>query len=457
MTTLQKSLALLGCFAAGLCATASAQDSGALIEALVKKGILSDQEAEEIRADLVRDYSTQSSAGKLDLSSGITRLKLGGDVRARYQYDNEISNGSTQDANDRGRFRYRVRIGAVADLGPKWSTGVRIETAGGATSTNADFGDNFAKEAGDTAYVGQAYIRYVDSGILGADAVQADFGKFAHKFFTPGVNGFWIDSDINFEGLAQELVYNDVFGSRSSFALRSGQFVLHTNSNSIITSANSRTNDEAWLPSLLHVVQTEAKVGSVTVAPTVVFYGAPSGHDAENNTALLQQNDSTNYTDLATVLVPAQYDFLIGSVPSAFYATYGVNLQGEDRARRLANSATVDDNASMYNVGFKYGAAKLAGEYALTAEYRHVGNGAYSSLLLDSDFNGGRLNGEGFILSGTYNWTAAVASTITYFNSFNINETQGSQTNNNPATARHLNGIGFGSAEVLQVDLSVKF
>ncbi len=441
MTTLQKSLALLGCFAAGLCATASAQDSGALIEALVKKGILSDQEAEEIRADLVRDYSTQSSAGKLDLSSGITRLKLGGDVRARYQYDNLINNGATQDANDRGRFRYRIRLAATADLGPKWSTGVRIETAGDATSTNADFGDNFAKEAGDTAYVGQAYIRYVDAGILGADAIQADFGKFAHKFFTPGVNGFWIDSDINFEGLAQELVYTDVFGARSSFALRSGQFVLNTNSTS--------TGDEAWLPSLLHVVQTEAKVGAVTVAPTVVFFGAPSSHDVGNNTAILQQNDGTNYTDLATVLVPAQYDFLIGSVPSAFYATYGVNLQGEDRARRLAASAAVDDDASMYNVGFKYGAAKLAGEYALTAEYRHVGNGAYSSLLLDSDFNGGRLNGEGFILSGTYNWTASVASTITYFNAFNINEAQ--------ATNQNSNGIGFGSAEVLQVDLSVKF
>jgi len=89
MKKFTKSLVLLGCFAAGLCSQASAQDSGALIDALIKKGILSDQEAEDIRADLSRDYATQSSAGKLDISSNVTRLRLSGDARVRYQFDNE--------------------------------------------------------------------------------------------------------------------------------------------------------------------------------------------------------------------------------------------------------------------------------------------------------------------------------------------------------------------------------
>ena len=417
---------------------AQAQDSGPLIDALVRKGIISDQEAEDLRADMLRDFSG-SSAGKIELSSNITRIKIAGDARVRYQYDNEINNGATQSANDRGRFRYRVRLGAVADLGPKWSTGVRIESASGATSTNADFGDNFSK-ANDTAYIGQAYIRFQDSGILGSDSFQADFGKFTHTFFTPGVNGFWIDSDINFEGLGEQIVYNELFGSGSSLALRAGQFVLNTNSSS--------TTDRASLPSLLHVVQAQANTRNTTVAPTVVFYGAPSAHD-EGFTPTLQRNDSTNFTDLVTVLVPLEYRFLVGELPSSVYATYGVNLKGEDRAQRLTDDANVDDDAQMYNLGVKFGSAKNAGEYALTAEYRYVGNGAYTSLLLDSDFNAGRLNGEGFILSGVYNWTNAVSSTVSYFNSFNIDETL--------ATNASSNGQGFGSAEVLQVDLSVKF
>src|SRR3954462_12592543 len=45
---------------AGLAATlpAAAQDSGALLDALIRKGILTNQEAEDIRADLVRDNNT---------------------------------------------------------------------------------------------------------------------------------------------------------------------------------------------------------------------------------------------------------------------------------------------------------------------------------------------------------------------------------------------------------------
>ena len=58
-----------------------AQDAGALVDKLVKKGVLTDQEAEEVRADMMRDFSTQTNAGKINLSSSITELKLYGDFR----------------------------------------------------------------------------------------------------------------------------------------------------------------------------------------------------------------------------------------------------------------------------------------------------------------------------------------------------------------------------------------
>jgi polyhydroxyalkanoate synthesis regulator phasin len=242
-----KWLALLGGVTLGSATMAVAQDSGALLEALVRKGVLNDQEAEDIRADLTRDYASQTSAGKLDISSNITRLRIAGDVRFRYQYDNEIPNASTaglsgtaltaaQNAiaandRDRNRYRYRIRLGFQADLGPKWTAALRFETASGATSTNADLGsatDNFSKDT-DIAYFGQAYINYKDDGVLGADSIDLRFGKLPHKFFNPGVNGFWIDSDINFEGLAQEIVYSGIGLNDSKLSLRAGQFALNNN------------------------------------------------------------------------------------------------------------------------------------------------------------------------------------------------------------------------------------
>jgi len=129
-------------------------------------------------------------------------------------------------------------------------------------------------------------------------------------------------------------------------------------------------------------------------------------------------------------------------------------LQGEERAFRLASANTpalkakVDADQAIYNFGVRYGENKFAGDYQLVGEFRHVGNGSYSSLLLDSDFNAGLLNGEGFILSGLYSINPAVTATVTYFNSFNIEEKR------LPGASR---GNGFGEAQVIQVDLSAKF
>ena len=86
---------LLAFAAAVLCAgPAFAQDSGPLIDSLVKKGLNNDQEAEDLRADLVKDFASSTSAGKLNLSSSITDFKLSGDVRMRHQYETQApSNG----------------------------------------------------------------------------------------------------------------------------------------------------------------------------------------------------------------------------------------------------------------------------------------------------------------------------------------------------------------------------
>ncbi|MFQ3670523.1 MAG: hypothetical protein SNJ84_03605, partial [Verrucomicrobiia bacterium] len=58
--------------------TATAQDSGALVDALVRKGVLSSQEGEEIRADLLAENAL-TPGGKLNISSHVRQLRLYGD------------------------------------------------------------------------------------------------------------------------------------------------------------------------------------------------------------------------------------------------------------------------------------------------------------------------------------------------------------------------------------------
>src|ERR1700747_3810122 len=64
---------------------ARAQDAGALLDLLVRKKIITDQEAEEVRADLTKEAAA-TSAGKWKLSTPITELELYGDTRLRYEY-----------------------------------------------------------------------------------------------------------------------------------------------------------------------------------------------------------------------------------------------------------------------------------------------------------------------------------------------------------------------------------
>ena len=72
--------------AASFTGTASAQDGGALLDALVQEGVLKESKAEEIRAKLSRDFS-KTPAGKIKLDSSIKEIKISGDARFRYQWE----------------------------------------------------------------------------------------------------------------------------------------------------------------------------------------------------------------------------------------------------------------------------------------------------------------------------------------------------------------------------------
>src|SRR3954463_9038516 len=64
---------------------ARAQDAGALLDLLVKKKLITDQEAEEVRGELTKQVS-ETAAGKLKLSQPITEVEIYGAARVRYEY-----------------------------------------------------------------------------------------------------------------------------------------------------------------------------------------------------------------------------------------------------------------------------------------------------------------------------------------------------------------------------------
>lgn len=207
-----------------------AQDAGALLDLLVKKKLITDQEAEEVRADLTKQ-SAETSGGKWKLSTPITEIELYGDVRLRYQYNGgQTDDGSPlgarvhpvngiaghDDWQERERERYRLRIGIRGTLADDWFFGIRLETNASSRSTNVTFGDEatggpFAKNS-DTVNVGQAYFGY-----KGFHDVTLTGGKMPNPLVTTLM--VW-DPDINPEGLAEQWkhTYNFEFGGSAPIA-----------------------------------------------------------------------------------------------------------------------------------------------------------------------------------------------------------------------------------------------
>jgi len=104
----------------------AAGDSGALLDVLVQKGVLSDQEADDIRADLAKDSKdfvvSSVSGGKATKS-----LALSGRLQVQY-----VGLSSDQDVDDVSQFFLRrIYFGAKAKVGADWTAVLNYDFTGG--------------------------------------------------------------------------------------------------------------------------------------------------------------------------------------------------------------------------------------------------------------------------------------------------------------------------------------
>jgi hypothetical protein len=210
--TTKRVLAVAGVLALGLSAV-KAQTDGALLDALVKKGVLSDQEAEDIRASEAKDYST-TAASKIAISDYVQRIKFYGDVRFRYEYineqpqsDHEISGtgtvvpGRISSNNTVDRYRYRLRAGVDITLTDNFTGGFELESNTADDSANQSFGNGFSKAS---ANIGLVYLQWKP-----LDFLTLTGGKQRNPLYTTDLT--W-DPDINPEGGSEALSWTIPIG-----------------------------------------------------------------------------------------------------------------------------------------------------------------------------------------------------------------------------------------------------
>ncbi len=439
---------LFAAAAALFCAGAAfAQDSGPLIDILVKKGLINDQEAEELRADLVKDFAANTSAGKLNLGSTLTELKISGDVRIRYE--DRAGKLITGDHQERDRFRYRFRTSLTGKLLNSWAFGVRLETATGSRSSNVTMGDDagpFAKTS-DGVYVGQIYAQWTPTAEWTFTA-----GRMANPLVTTSM--VW-DADINPEGFAEQYRHRD---GQNEFFATMGQFLYSTSGNQNVfggtPTAPAGTKDlflTAWQGGYKRYIS-----GATTffqVAPVVyAYYHSDQRANPAAFNAFMSATNAAPVNNLFVLEVPLEYSWVAkNGMPLRAFADVAVNFDAKQRATKFGRS-DLDGEDKAFHVGFQYGKASLPGEWDARIIYQSVGAFALDANLVDSDLFDSRTNMKGWVVGANYAIGAATQFSLTLGQA---------ERKNNSVIAPGSGDIGSNNALdkfwVLQADLNVKF
>ena len=472
------------------------QDAGALLDLLVRKKLITDQEAEEVRAELIKE-STSTSAGKWKLSTPVTELELYGDTRIRY----EIRNGQTEseDTLQRNLPRYRLRLGLRGILADDWFFGVRLETGTNPRSSNVTFGDDsgggngpFAKNS-DGVFVGQAYLGY-----KGFKDITLTVGKMPNPMITTLM--VW-DPDIKPEGLAEQWkhTFTIPFGggadepemssySKDGMALPEKKkkkseasalkIEIFANFAQFVYDDSNPENPLGPRPTTTGnggrqlIPNTDAfllawQVGAKFIFPNnlyaqiaPVLYNYTGTGDSFNihfqggdprlsNTASLAQNQ-TGINSLLVFDLPIEVGWKLGEIPMRFYADFAVNLEGDDRAAAAGHPGKGDQRYA-YQIGAALGQLKKKGEWQFNVFYQRQDQFALDPNLVDTEIWDKKLNLEGVSATFAYMLSDAVWVQLLYGYAWRADDALG--TGGDGAIA--INPLK--NFQLFQADLNVKF
>ena len=477
----------------------------ALINKLEQKGILSADEARDVRTESAASETNcvnQLPASKWKLADSIRSIGLYGDFRLRYEYrgvDNAV--GTSPDTFYRERMRYALRAGLRGDLYDDFSYGLRLETANNPRSPWDTFGNNTtggsvtpSDKNSSGVYVGQAFLNWHPAAWY-----EMTVGRMSMPLYTTPM--VW-DSDINPEGAFEKLKFT--VGPVELFA-DFGQFDYQDpgNGNRYVTGDTFLLTWQAGVNVRL------AKDMSFKVAPVVYTYagegstgsglgqpfvgqGSPTGTNpgvpggaAYGALTAAQAQQAYNQEGINSLLIleiPAEFNFRINHTPlgdlqARFFGDFACNFQGDDRAASAyyANPAAfpgMNGPASgkdfAYQAGFGLGSAGLTngptlglvygtvvkkGSWEARAYWQHIEQYALDVNLIDSDFFEGRGNLQGFYTAFSYGITDAILGTVRYGFANRIDDNLGTGGNN-----LDIPGINpIKNYNLVQLDLTWKF
>ncbi|MCM8785760.1 MAG: putative porin [Candidatus Omnitrophica bacterium] len=341
-----------------------------LLEKLIKKGVLTKEEAKEIKEEVKKEKEKEKYSFLKD-------TKFSGDLRIRYQRDNIEGEPHRDRERFRGRFGFKTNIGENTEVGMRLATGV-----GEQTSTNQTFENAFSQK---NIWIDRFYVKHriSDFGIIA--------GKMENPFYCTDM--IW-DSDINPEGIAFTYQKNNFFTNLGVF---------------ILDEFKSSTDDP-----MLYSFQIGYK-GKIIERDFKIGFGLYLTDSLKNKK---QDDISPNYKPKGNTLTSDgkySYEYKPLSIPIEFtvfeVANKSFKLYGE-YIRNIESGVSENEG---YLIGFTFGKLKEKGDWEFGYNYRKIEGDATLAILSDSDINGGGTSLKGHKISFGYQVSKNSSFGITYF------------------------------------------
>jgi polyhydroxyalkanoate synthesis regulator phasin len=455
---------LAGSFLMGFGANAMADSTTDIVNALVAKGVLTEEEGALLTKGRTDEAAGQAKAlkkaGKLKVSDAIDSAELYGDIRVRHEYrsaTNQAANTSTAPVDkDRNRDRYKVTFGVKTDAGD-WYSDLAFVMGAEGRSDNATFGGSKGVDNAVTVNGQQKkealFVKRAMVGYKATDWLAVEAGRIANPLYTTEM--VW-DKDLTLDGAAAKVNFNR---NDTKFFLTGAWFQYRGDDVQLSAGNNSPTNNVVVGQAGFETPITEQLKGKA--AMSYYQYGA-RGQDAvfiptvKTATAMLATGNVYGTNNLQILEVPGELTYKYNdSIGVKLYGDYVVNLDADARSV-AANNAGVgkgDDTAWLLGLEVKSQAGKkeAKGDWNAKVWYQETGVYALDPNAVDSDFFDSKINVKGAVFKAQY---AASANTFV-----NFAYGHGSRYNGNVGVTgvKGDTEYNFTSFDLLQLDLTYKF
>lgn len=375
--TKSKKLALLAGAAAlaALAPKAHAQSSDALIDKLVDKGVLTADEAKDLRVEADNDFKTAYQA-KTGMPDWVTSYKISGDFRGRV--DQMSATDSNSGYVNRLRFRYRLRFGIVANIIDNMEVGFQL-----ASGDNANAGGSSANQAnplsqnstmqnngtGKGIWVNLAYAKWtaINSGDW---LLAATIGKMNNPFqFTPMV----FDPDYAPEGAA----------ITGAYTINDKQTVAFTGAGFVLDEESGNTRDPYMVGGQALLNSKWTPKWSSSVGAGILSIGSPNQLTTANvpyqNQGNTRNGSGALIYNYSPIIADASVTYLMDSFP-LYPGACPVKVGGE-----FIDNPSVGQNNQGYWVGATLGKSGTKHTWDLTYRYEWLEADAWYDQVVDDD------------------------------------------------------------------------